>query len=150
MNKSAVEVNWSADFTEVGKEFSGKALHGWNAAESQLVYGGMNAIGYIWHGTVKPDETAKCLTLSDEGINGDGGKTSSTTVVRKTGRDTLTWQVLASEGGLVEGVRHVVRQLVHVLQDQRATGGGGVPGEGCLVEREPEGRRREMRKGVVL
>ena len=41
-------------------------------------------------GTITHDRTAKSLTLTAEGINGDGEKTSFKGVVTKTGKDTMT------------------------------------------------------------
>jgi hypothetical protein len=102
LNKSVVEENRSIAF-EGGKKFAGKALIGWNAAENQLTYGGMDSLGGMSLGTVTFDEAAKTSTLTENGIDGNGKKTEFKGVVTKTGKDTLTWQALVRVGGVVEG-----------------------------------------------
>ena len=42
--KSVVEENWLCEF-EGGKNYSGKALIGWNAAEKKITYGSMDSSG---------------------------------------------------------------------------------------------------------
>jgi hypothetical protein len=101
LNRNAVEENWSG--TLAGKEFSGKALIGWNAKEQRLVYGAMDSEGGMSLGTVVFDKQAKTSTLTSEGIDGDGEPVSFKAVVTKTGKDTLTWQALERTGGTVEG-----------------------------------------------
>ncbi len=102
LDKNAVEGAWSIEF-ENGEKVSGKWLVGWNAAEKQIVSGGMNSAGSINLGSVTYDRAAKSLTAVTEGVNGDGGETSYKGVVTKTGKDTLTWQRLEGVGGIVEG-----------------------------------------------
>lgn len=102
LNKNVVEENWLLEF-EGGKSLSGKALTGWNAAEKHLSYGGMDSLGGMSLGVVVFDAKAKTSTLTEEGIDGDGEKTTFTGVVTKPGKDTLTWQRLKGTGGIVEG-----------------------------------------------
>jgi hypothetical protein len=102
LNKSAVEYNSSITF-QGGTELSGKALIGWNSEDEEIVTGGMNSDGAINLGSVTPDKAAKSLTVTSKGINGKGEETSFKGVVRKTGNDTLTWQVLERKGGIAEG-----------------------------------------------
>ena len=102
LNKNVVEENWLLEF-EGGKSLSGKALTGWNAAEKHLSYGGMDSLGGMSLGVVVFDTKAKTSTLTEEGIDGDGKKTTFAGVVTKTGKDTLTWQRLKGTGGIVEG-----------------------------------------------
>jgi hypothetical protein len=102
LNKNVVEENWLVEF-EGGKTYSGKALIGWNAAEKELSYGGMDSHGGMSLGTVIFDKAAKSSTVTEEGIDGDGNETTFKGVVIKTGKDTLTWQALERTGGIVEG-----------------------------------------------
>ena len=50
----------------------------------------------------------------------------------------------------IERIRHVVRQLVHVLDYERPAARGGITGDRVLVEGEPERRGGNLRQGVVL
>ncbi|MHC4407134.1 MAG: hypothetical protein ACYTG0_46575 [Planctomycetota bacterium] len=102
LDKNVVESAFTAEF-ENGEKLAGKGLIGWNAAEKQIVTGGMNTVGGISLGTITYDRAAKSLTAITEGINGDGEETSFKGVVTKTGKDTLTWQRLEGVGGIVEG-----------------------------------------------
>ncbi len=85
------------------KKISGKALIGWNAADQKIVYGGMGSLGGMGLGTVVFDRQAKTSTLTSKGVDGEGEETSIKTVVTKTGKDTLTFQVLERTGGIIEG-----------------------------------------------
>jgi hypothetical protein len=102
LDGSVVEENWSYG-PKNGKAFSGKALIGWNAADKQLVYGGMDSLGGSSLGTVVFDAKAKTSTLTSNEIDEDGKKWSFKGVVTKTGKDTLTWQALERTGGVKEG-----------------------------------------------
>ncbi|TWU34851.1 hypothetical protein [Novipirellula artificiosorum] len=102
LNKSAVEYSWSNEL-QGGVNLSSKGLVGWDAAQKQIISGGMNSVGGIIMGTVTHDEEAKSMTLKANGIDGEGEKTSFTGVVTKTGKDTLTWKALERTGGIVEG-----------------------------------------------
>ncbi len=102
LNKNVVEETWLIEFGD-GTTISGKALAGWNAAEKMISYGSMNSTGNMSLGTVVFDAKAKSSTLTAKGVNGDGEETSFLGVVTKTGKDTLTWQRLNCEGGIVEG-----------------------------------------------
>jgi hypothetical protein len=102
LDKSVVEENWSVEF-EGGDTVAGKALIGWNAKEKQLTYGGMDSTGAMSLGTVAFDTKAKSSTLTENGIGADGEDTEFKGIVKKTGKDTLTWQRLKGVGGIVEG-----------------------------------------------
>lgn len=102
LNKKAVEENWSVEY-EGGTKITGKSLIGWNAAEKQLVYGGMDSVGGMTLGTITPDTTNKAMPLTAKGIDGEGKETSFKGVVKKIDKDTLTWQGLERMGGTVQG-----------------------------------------------
>jgi hypothetical protein len=102
LNKSAIEENMSIE-VEGGIRFLGKSLIGWNAAEEQIVYGGMNSLGGIGLGAVSPNEKAKTFTFTSEGVDGEGEEVSAKQVLTQTGEDTLTYQALERHGGPVEG-----------------------------------------------
>jgi hypothetical protein len=102
LNRNAVEANTSVKFEE-GDTILGRALIGWNAAESQIVHGSMNSVGAVGLGTVTVDEATSSFTLTSEGIAGDGEKTEYKDVVTKKDKDTFIWRALERKGGLVEG-----------------------------------------------
>ncbi len=102
LNRNVVETTWSIDFKEA-ETIAGKGLIGWNAAEKEIVQGGMNSIGAIGFGTLTVDDAAESFTLTSEGIDGEGEETSIKTIVTKKDKNTLTWRALERKGGLVEG-----------------------------------------------
>lgn len=102
LDGSVVEENWSYG-PKNGKAYSGKALIGWNAADKELFYGGMDSLGGSSLGTVVFDAKAKTSTLTSKEIDEEGKKWSFKGVVTKTGKDTLTWQALERTGGVKEG-----------------------------------------------
>lgn len=102
LDKSVVEEAWSVEY-EDGTKVSGKSLIGWNAAEKQLVSGGMNSLGGMSLGNVVFDADAKSSTLTAEGIEGDGKKTSFKGVVIVKDKSAITWQALEHTGGDLEG-----------------------------------------------
>jgi hypothetical protein len=93
----------SETFTEM--VFAGEKIYviGWNGAENQLAYGGMDSVGGMRLGTLAFDSKVKTSTLTAKGIDGDGEETSFEGVVTKTGKNTLTWKALHRTGGIVEG-----------------------------------------------
>ena len=101
LEKNAVEGNWSAEVD--GKTFAGKVLFGWHAGENRIAFGGMDAAGGMRLGTVTPDEANKSLTEVSQGVDAEGAEVTSTVVIKKTGKDSLTWQALDRKGGLLEG-----------------------------------------------
>ena len=107
LDGSVVEENWSYGPKD-GKTYSGKALIGWNAANKELVYSGMDSLGGSSLGTVVFDAKAKTSTLTSNEIDEDGKKWSFKGVVTKTGKDTLTWQAVERTGGIKEGPSPVV------------------------------------------
>lgn len=102
LNKNAVELNWSSKF-QGGKTISGKGLIGWHAAEKRIAIGGIDSTGSITLGTVTFEDGGKTSTLTAEGIDGEGKKTTFTGVVKRTGKDIITWQALERTGGRVDG-----------------------------------------------
>lgn len=102
LNRNVVETTWSIDFKEA-ETTAGKGLIGWNAAEKEIVQGGMSSVGGIGLGIVTVDDAAKSFTLTTEGIDGDGETTEFKGVVTKTGKDTITWRALERVGGIIEG-----------------------------------------------
>ena len=100
LNKSAIEFNLSIEI-QGGPKLTGKSLIGWNAAEEEIVTGSMNSIGHISLGTDTVDQATKTITGTSRGMDGEGKETSSKIQAIKTGRDTLTWQVVERTGGIV-------------------------------------------------
>ena len=118
LNKNAVEVNWRSQFAG-GKTISGKGLLGWNAAEDRIVFGDMDSTGGMTIGTVVFEDGGKTSNLTAEGIDGEGRKTTFKGVVKKTGKDTITWQALVRTGGPVDG-ESPVYTLKRVKRTRRA------------------------------
>ncbi len=81
---------------------------GWNAADKKIVAGIMDSGGGMAIGTILLDAQAKTATVTWQGVDGEGEKTSMKNVVTKTGEGTLSWQALERTGGLVEGRSPVV------------------------------------------
>lgn len=102
LDKYAVEIAWFSEF-EDGKRISGKGLIGWNAAEKEITFGGMDSSGGISLGTIVMEDGDKVSTLTSEGISGNGEKTTFKGIINVTGKDTLTWHAAERTGGLVEG-----------------------------------------------
>lgn len=86
-----------------GTRLSGKALIGWNAADQAIVYGGINSLGGLSLGTVEFDRAEKTLTLTSEGVEPDGTKTSFQGVIKRTDRHTYEWHATKRTGGPLEG-----------------------------------------------
>jgi hypothetical protein len=62
-------------------------------------------------------------------VNGEGGETSFKTRIKKTDKDTLTWQVLEHQGGIVDGPSPVY-ELKRVKRTKgSAIARGGEPNE---------------------
>ena len=57
LDKNVIEHSWSVEF-DGGETLAGKALVGWNAAEEEIVNGGMSSVGGIGLGTVTVDDAA--------------------------------------------------------------------------------------------
>jgi hypothetical protein len=102
LDKNVVMEDWLAEF-ENGKSFSGKALIGWNATDKEIAYGGMDSAGGMSLGKVVFDKQARTSTLTGKGVDAEGNETSFKTVVKKTGKDTLTWKAIERIGGIAEG-----------------------------------------------
>ena len=102
LEKNAVELNWSSEFAG-GEKVTGKGLIGWHAGEERIAFGGMSSNGSMSLGTMEFDDAGKSVTLTSEGVNGDGESFSFKGVVTKTGKDTITWQALERGGGDLEG-----------------------------------------------
>ena len=100
LDKQAVMLDWSIEF-QGGLKISGKELIGWNAADNKIVGGGMNSIGGMGIGTRVID--GETITSTNEGVDGEGVKSSYTEVIKKTDKDTLTWQAVERTGGDVQG-----------------------------------------------
>ena len=100
LDNQVVMDDWIIEFQD-GKKLSGKELIGWNAAEKKIMGGGMNSMGAMGVNTCVID--GKTITISSEGVEGDGRKTSSKLVLKKTDEDTLTFQVVERTGGDVVG-----------------------------------------------
>ncbi len=102
LDKQIVMNDWMVEF-EGGKKLSGKSLIGWNAADEEIISGGLDSMGGMGMGTVVIDRAAKTMTVSAEGVDAEGEKTSGTNVTTKTGQDTLTFQITERTGGLIDG-----------------------------------------------
>jgi hypothetical protein len=102
LDKQAIMQDLQVDF-EGGKRISQKELIGWNNADKKIVIGGMNSMGIVHLGTVQLDPQAKTLTVVTEGVNAEGNKASSESVLTKVDRDTLTFERKAITGNVVEG-----------------------------------------------
>ncbi len=92
--------DWTIDF-QGGPKISGKELIGWNAADINIVGGGMNSIGGMAIGTRVID--GKTITSTNEFVDGEGVKSSYKNVIKKTDKDTFTWQAVERTGGDIEG-----------------------------------------------
>ena len=102
LDKKVVLEDWSVEY-EGGKKVSGKSLIGWNTADNTITYGGMDSNGGMGLGTIVFDAQAKTCTLTAESVNDEGQKLTEKNVVTKTGKDTITWQALERNGGVIEG-----------------------------------------------
>jgi len=80
---------------------SGRGMSGWNAAEAKIMGGGMNSMGGMGIDTAVI--TGNTIKLMGQGTDEKGRKTSSTIVIEKTDKNTLTWQAVERTGGEVEG-----------------------------------------------
>ena len=100
LDKQVIMYDWTIDF-QGGPKISGKELIGWNAADSKIVGGGMNSLGGMAIGTRVID--GKTITSTNEGVDGEGVKSSYKNVIKKTDKDTFTWQAVERTGGDVEG-----------------------------------------------
>jgi hypothetical protein len=49
------------------------------------------------------DKATKCLTLSSQEVDGEGKAGTFKGEVKKTGKDSLTWQALERTGGNLNG-----------------------------------------------
>lgn len=87
-----------------GTIYEEKVLIAWHAGASKIVYAGAAADGSVLLGSTEPDEAAKTLHPSAEGVTGEGGKITYRGVFAKTDEDTVTWQALERTGSpLIEG-----------------------------------------------
>lgn len=102
LNKNAVEQTWNFG-VKGGVPVTGKALIGWDSKEQRITQGGMNSLGSMGLGTIVLDKVAKTLTLTSQGINGQGEESTVKSVVTKTGKDSLTWKALERTGRLADG-----------------------------------------------
>ena len=96
LDNQVVMCDWFVEF-EGGTKWSGKFLIGWNAAENKIMGGGMASLGGMDVSTHVID--GKTLTSTNEGVDGDGRKTSSKVVHKKTDEDTLEWQMVEERTG---------------------------------------------------
>ena len=96
LDNQVVMCDWFIEF-EGGQKWSGKFLIGWNAAEKKIMGGGMNSGGGMDISTHVID--GRTLTSTNEGVDGDGRKTSSKVVHKKTDEDTLEWQMVEERTG---------------------------------------------------
>jgi hypothetical protein len=94
--------DWLVEF-EGGATLAGKSFTRWNAADEKIVAGGMNSMGGMGVSTIVFDREAKSMTATAGGVSADGETTTGKNVVTKTGKDTLTFQILERTGGLVDG-----------------------------------------------
>ena len=82
---------------EGDKRVSQKELIGWNAADKEIVIGGMNSIGGLQLGTIQLDPQAKTLTDGNERRQRRGwGDDSGEAVFTKVDRDTMTFKGIES------------------------------------------------------
>jgi hypothetical protein len=102
LDKKAVMYDLQVEY-EGGKRVSQKELIGWNAAEKEIVSGGLNSIGIVQLGTMQVDAQAKTLTIRTQGVNAEGGESTGEAVFTKVDKDTLTFKRLALTGSIVEG-----------------------------------------------
>ncbi len=116
LDKQAVMQDLKVEF-EGDKRVSLKELIGWNAADQELVIGGVISIGGVELGTIHLDPRAKTLTVETKGVNAEGGKTTSKSVFTKVDRDTMTFKRLESTGNIVEGPSPIY-ELTRVKRDK--------------------------------
>jgi hypothetical protein len=102
LGKKAVMEDWFIEVGE-GKKLSGKSLIGWNAAEGQIVHGGMDSAGGMGLGTVVFDDQGKSNRLTAETVDANGQTETFTNALKKTGKDTMTIQTVERTGGDIEG-----------------------------------------------
>jgi hypothetical protein len=102
LNRNAIEVTWRSEF-EGGKTISGKGLIGWNAASQRIAFGGMDSVGSMNFGTIVFENDGKTSSLTGQGVDCDGKKSTFTNVIKIAGDDRFTFQSTERAGGLVEG-----------------------------------------------
>ena len=100
LDKQVLMTDWTVEL-QGGVKVSGKGLVGWNAAEEKVMGGNMDSMGGIGLGThVIEGET---ITSASESVDAQGRKIVMKVVVKKTDKDTLTWQAVERTGGDSEG-----------------------------------------------
>jgi hypothetical protein len=102
LEKNVVEATFYGE-VKGGFKGSGKGLIGWDTAEQRIISGGMNSFGGHGLSTITYDADAKTWTTKSEGTDGSGEKTSGTSVLRLTGKDTIVIQDFDRKGGLFQG-----------------------------------------------
>jgi hypothetical protein len=102
LNRNAVELQWTNQF-QGGKTVSGKGLIGWNAAEEEIAFGGMDSLGSMSIGTITFDDDGKTSTLTSKGVDAEGETTEFKAYFKQVDKDTLTWKALHRSGDILEG-----------------------------------------------
>ena len=102
LDKQAAMDDWTVEYAG-GKKVYFKGLTGWNAGEKRLVRGDMSSIGSMSLGSIVFEDNGRVNTLTCKGIDSEGNEISFKGTIRKTGKDTMTWQAVERTGGDVEG-----------------------------------------------
>lgn len=102
LDKQAVMQDLLGEF-EGNKRVTQKELIGWNAADQEIVSGGMNSIGGLQLGTIQLDPQAKTMKMVTKGVNAEGGEMTGEATFTKVDRDTMTFKRDRIEGSIVKG-----------------------------------------------